>query len=210
MSDAPLLSSWAKRISKDLPIPDGDELPAINVRSLPGVVEVYDYVAERIAVATKSVDDITWGSRKHYRSTVEQEAYERYTEGVRVATARKDLVYREISTLSNESYLRRAVALLGAYGYHLAYYDTTTCTVPLMSFMILDREEVILAFYRSEHVSVGSEMYLAITEPLLVALFSDYFDTLWRTAIILKEGPQTYKNQLQAIGAKLGISDIGL
>lgn len=176
-----------------------------HVRRLSGVTEVYDYLATNLDGPARTIDDITWGLRRNWGSPDEANAYDRYARSMHRACSRPGVKYREISTLSSPEYFQRALSLGLSYGYHLAWYDTAQCRLPLMSFMLIDRREVVFAFYRFESSMNADEIYAVVTEPLLVELFRDYFETLWDGGAKLKLGADVVFDELAGIASRLGL-----
>ena len=85
-------------------------------------------------------------------------------------------------------------------GYRLRYYEFTQTHLPaLLSFMIVDSEELILAFYRAPYLPSEREILLAIRHPEIVQLFQDYYDAIRVGARTLKEGGKTELALLQEI-----------
>lgn len=165
-------------------------LKGLEVLQFENVAQLYDYVASRLQKATKCVDDITWGSRKVYRTEVEDAAYQNYLKAIEVVCKRGTVTYREVSSLTDGHYFERSINLVkkGYYSYHLGYYDISNVRVPLISYIIIDSSEVILGFYRVPMLQPEGEVYINVRHPLLVKLFEDYFETLWLGSTKIKEG----------------------
>ena len=173
------------------------------------VAELYDYVAVKLSTTSKSVDDITWGSRKGYRTKVEEEAYENYLKAVESVCRKGTIKYREVSSLTDEHYFRRSLNLIekGYYSYHLSYYNISENPVPLMSYIIIDSKEVVLGFYRVPLLSSEGEVYLSVSQPILVRLFEDYFETLWAGSVKVKEASMVNYDLINQIKKKLNIEE---
>ena len=175
----------------------GEVLPFENV------AELYDYVTAKLSTASKSVDDITWGSRKGYRTKVERETYEKYLKAIEGVCEKETIKYREVSSLTDEHYFRRALNLIkkGYYSYHLGYYDISKNPVPLISYIIIDSKEVVLGFYRGPE----GEVYLSVRQFDLVKLFESYFETLWDRSTKVKEADWVNEDLINQIKKKLNI-----
>lgn len=115
--------------------------------------------------------------------------------------------YREVSSLTDEHYFRRSINLIekGYYSYHLGYYDISENPVPLISYIIIDSKEVVLGFYRVPVLPLEGEVYLCITQSILVRLFRDYFETLWTGSTKVKEADWVNKDLISQIKKKLNI-----
>jgi len=171
------------------------------------VAQLYDYVTSKLQEATNSVDDITWGSRKVYRTEVQEAAYQNYLKTIEAVCIKGTVTYREVSSLTDEHYFERSISLVkkGYYSYHLGYYDISKIKVPLMSYIIIDSSEVILGFYRAPVLQPEGEIYINVSQPMIVKLFEDYFETLWAGSTKLKEGNRIAWDVIEQIAKKLNV-----
>lgn len=80
-------------------------LQGAEVLHFENVAQVYSYVASKLHGVSKSVDDITWGSRVAYRTGAEKEAYEDYLKAMEAVCEGQNIEYREISSLTDKHYL---------------------------------------------------------------------------------------------------------
>jgi len=169
------------------------------------VAEVYRYAAGRIRSATVSVDDITWGSRKNFKTENEKQAYSDYLAAMKEACAKGTLAYREISNLVDQHYFGRAKAMVdGGYStYHLGYHDTLHNDVPMMSYMIIDRTEVVVGFLRAPTFSPAEKVFLSIKDPQIVEFFKGHYDELWDKSKKMKEGDTIDRKSLAEIEQRL-------
>jgi len=175
----------------------------IQTLSFNKVEDLYMYVADALNNATERIEDITWGSRVAFRTQVQQKAYETYLSAMEKACSKPSLEYREISSLSGSHYYEKARRLIDKkyQSYNLGYYDITNVSVPLVSYVIVDSREVLGWFYRDPgSPSQDKEVYIAITDPHIVRLFKDYFQTLWERSIKLKDGSYVNWELLNKIG----------
>jgi hypothetical protein len=150
--------------------------------------EAYNYVAERLSHA-KRVDDITWGLRTEFADAGEVEAYKRYDDSLKHICSKGTAAYREISSLATAKYFKRSIDLVqqGCYNYRLGYYDATSTSIPLISYIVIDNE-VVLGFYRAGvPSSEKDEVFLRVRNSDIVDLFEDYFQTLWNGSRKLKD-----------------------
>ena len=89
-------------------------------------------------------------------------------------------------------------------GYRLRYYEyAQQGLAPLISFMILDSEEIILVFYNTPFLSGEGAIRFAIKHPDILKLFKVYYDAIWEGAAILKEGDKANFTLLQEIRDRL-------
>jgi len=180
----------------------------MKIRHFKDVGEVYQYVASKVAGARHGVKDITWGSYTGYRTEHEEECYKKYLYTIDDVCKKGNIMYEEISSLSDEHYFRRSARLLGYYNYHLAYHDISCVKVPLISYVIVDAREVVIGFYRVPGVRrpLDRIVYLSVTNPMLVRFFGDYFEALWHGATILKESRTVNAAMIREIAVKLGVT----
>ncbi len=75
--------------------------------------------------------------------------------------------------------------------------------------MIVDSEEVIIGFYRAPYLPTERERRIAIKHPKIVAIFQDYFDTIWKGAMTLKEGDKADYTILHTLKAQLLDKTVG-
>jgi hypothetical protein len=182
-------------------------LGGVDVREFTNTQELYEYVVKRMHEAKKSIDDTTWGSAERTRTPASKKAHQKYVEAIStVCTKGRSIVYREVMSFPPIEHLDRAESMLAKslYNYNLKYYMYERESLPpLFSFMIVDSEEVIIGFYRAPYLPTERERRLAIKHPKVVAIFQDYFDTIWKGAKTLKEGDKTDYTTLQSLKARL-------
>lgn len=181
----------------------------VKVLQFENIAEVYYYVANRLLSAKKCIDDITWGSYTGYRTEEEQKAYEVYVSTIEKVCKKGNIMYREISSLSDKHYFDRAINLFAHYSYHLAYHDVSCVNVPLISYVIFDSKEVVLGFSRVPgHVQpLDRIIYLSIEDPLIVKFFSDYYESIWYKAEKIKEAKFIDQEKVNQIKAQLALGN---
>lgn len=95
------------------------------------------------------------------------------------------------------------------FSYHLRYYEYSMGWVPpLLSFMIIDLDEVIFAFYRDPYMPIEGEVRLAVKNRKIVNLFQDYYNTIWHGAKVLKNGDTIESALLQEIRERLELQGV--
>jgi len=189
-----------------------DSLSGVDIRYFDNTQKLYEYVVKRMHEAKRTIDDTTWGSVERTKTPAARKAHEKYVEAVSAVCTKRSVVYREVMSFPPIEHLDRAEAVLAKnlYGYHLGYYIYAQETLPpLFSFMIVDSEEVIIGFYRAPYLPSERELRLAIKHPKIVALFQDYFDTIWYGAKKLKEGDKTDYTMLLDLRAQLSHESAG-
>ncbi|HFD31901.1 MAG TPA: hypothetical protein ENJ28_04200 [Gammaproteobacteria bacterium] len=170
--------------------------------------QVYEYAARRMMDAKKSVDDLTWGAIQSTRRTkAEEDAFQKYVEAIVATASRKEIRYREVMTFPSEERIRRAEEILARniYGYQLRYYDIEhEATPPLLQFMVIDSEEVILASHRGTTLPVEGEPLVATRHPEIVRYFQDYYNAIWQGAKRIKDAGKPPNGEiLKKIGQQL-------
>jgi hypothetical protein len=106
--------------------------------------------------------------------------------------------YREIMTWTDKSRMEDAKDILrkGPPNYQLRYYDIgPEIAPPLLVFIIIDQEEVVIGFHRKAGMG-DQKTHFAINHPKIVAVFQDYYDLVWEKAKPLKEEGKPEKNTL--------------
>jgi hypothetical protein len=179
-------------------------LRGVDVKVFSETRELYRYVAKRMKEA-KSIDDLTWGLSERERTPESQKAYEEYVSTIPKVCAKGSVTYREVMSFPAENSLKRADSLIrqGTPGYHLRYYEVASGHMPpLISFMVVDSEEVIFAFYRSGLLPSDKEIRLAVRHPEIVRLFADYYDAIWQGATRLEGSQQAALKVLQEIKSR--------
>jgi len=178
----------------------------INAYTFTNIAEVYKSIAKKIDGAKQCIEDITWGSYTNYRTEEEQTAYEEYVASMKVACAKKNISYKEVSSLSDMMYLKRSKELFEFTNYSLRYYNIENYIAPLNSYIIIDKKEVILGFVRERdrYIPKDSMIFLCVTEPNLVAYYIDYFNSIWEKGQKIKEASVIYNDKLKEIENKVG------
>lgn len=157
--------------------------------------ELYEYLAQQILNAQKSVDDLTWGDITSTVKTKQQDlAFTKYFNATRKALSNRNIQYREVMSFPREGKLRderiaRAEQMLNSnyFNYELGYYDFEhKGSPPLVQFLIIDNKEAIVAFYRGKSIPIEGTLHFSTFHPVIVRFFRDYYDAIWSGSIILK------------------------
>lgn len=168
----------------------------VDVKVLKSAEELYKYVKKRIEQARERVDDLTWGPPiEELTAPADKQAFDEYIETIGMICRRGTIAYREVMSFLPAKYIdvriKRAEKMLkqNLFGYHLRYYEYQAEGIPpLLSFLIVDSDEVIIALYRYPYMPVEGEVRLVVRNPNIVRLFQDYYNTIWHGAKVLKEG----------------------
>jgi hypothetical protein len=184
-------------------------LKGVDVQRFVDTQEMYRYVVKRMQEAKRTIDDLTWGPAERGTTQAAEEAVEKYVQTISVVCSKKTIAYREVMSFSvydRFNHLQRAKTMLdkNLVGYRLRYYEFAKEGLPpLLLFMVIDSEEVILASCRAPFLPSEREIQLAIKHPDIVKLFQDYYDTIWQGAKVLKEGDRVEYATLEEIRKRL-------
>lgn len=181
----------------------------VAIRRFQSSREVYAYVSERIQSAVSSVDDLTWGPVEDEQLPTVIEARDVYIRDIRRA-AKRGLRYREVMSFPPGDRVKRARAMLEERlpSYSLRYYLATQ-EIPLLDFVVFDRKEVVICFYRSGILPGDREVRLMTTQPDLVELFQDYFDTIWHKGRVLQDNRNIDLNELSRVERQFEAAEAG-
>ena len=150
------------------------------------------HVAKRIREAQRTIDDVTVATDDEMLLTpAAQEAFEKYVETIpAVCAKKKKIVYREIMTFPSKQHSKRAEFILskGLSNYYLGWCkQTDERSLPLLQFMVIDSEEVILGFYKLRDDELeGRPVLLSIRHSDIVELFQDYYNTMWKRVTVVQ------------------------
>ena len=184
-------------------------LDGVNIRRLNNAPELYGYVVKRMREAKRTIDDLTWGTAEREITPAGDAAFKKYVETIPVVCSKKSIAYREVMSFSpydRLKHLDRAEAMLNKdiFGYRLRYYELSTEGLPpLLLFMVIDSEEVIIASWGSPFFHLEQEVQLAIRQPDIVKIFQDYYNVIWQGAKILKDGDRVERDAIREIRKRL-------
>jgi len=174
-----------------------------SIRRFSSKADAFDHVAKQIAKAKECIDDVTlsWSDFVPYTGTQERNACEKYKEAMKEAC--KNIPYREVSSMP-KIYLERTESLFGFENYSLVYYDIESHKMPLTSYIIIDKKEVILGFDRKNRESSESceLVLLSLRNSDLVEYYCNNFNSLWRDGTIIKIGTTIKRNEFESIKKK--------
>lgn len=148
--------------------------------------ELYNYLAQAVRHAKKSVYDLTWGMTTPIIGTaVQKQALSNYFSALLETIKKTDIVYKEVMTFPDKRRLYRVKRILeeGYNGYLLRYYKITPeehkVIPPLLQFMVVDDNEVILHMHRGTVLEPSGQQYIAIRNRDIVNYFIDYYNAIW-------------------------------
>lgn len=181
----------------------------IEVLPLANTEELYKYARKRIEQAKEQINDTTWGTvEDELKIPLEKNAYDEYLEAI-VRVCKKGTVrYQEIMgfhpVINIEKRIKRVEHLINQnlFSYHLKYVEYSLEQFPpLLSFLTIDNEEVILAFYSSR--DEDETIRLAIKNPQVVNFFKGYHKSIWDFAKWLKQGGTFYEDEFEKLKKRL-------
>jgi hypothetical protein len=180
-------------------------LNGVETQAFTNPQEMYEYVRKRMWEAQESIDDLSWGQKTATsKMPLHEQALKKYIEAIPKICSKKKIRYREVMIFSTMERLQRAEAMVAQdlQGYRLRYYDIPHQQMPpLLSFMLIDSAEVIIAFYRPPY---EDERRLAVKHPGIVRLFQDYYNVIWHRAKVIKEADRVEHGAFQEIRQRLG------
>jgi hypothetical protein len=158
-----------------------ESLQGVEIRRFESGNEFMRYINKRLNQVKKQVDDLSCSPAvsiaRELRTTLEVD--KEYEE--RVSQVAQQKPYREVFVFNRPGRIEKLRRRLSENqpGYSCAYYGNLT--VPVVQFMIIDKEEVLI-------LSDEYESKLAIRHPALVGLFVEYYEEIWRKSTAIKTG----------------------
>ncbi|MFZ5903103.1 MAG: hypothetical protein ACOYZ8_06105 [Chloroflexota bacterium] len=154
-------------------------LNGVEIKLFDSGTELLQYVNQRLKQAQNQIDDLSWSPIIGLKSDLNtsRKAYQEYEEHITKASSK--IAYREVMVFNHPARienLQRRIAE-NAPGYSCSYYETPI--VPLLQFMIIDRQEVIV-------LSDQFQTKFALRHPHIVKLFQEYYEEIWRNSIPIK------------------------
>ncbi|MCB9423195.1 MAG: hypothetical protein H6667_25580 [Ardenticatenaceae bacterium] len=169
-----------------------NSLEGVEFQEFDGGNALLSYVSKRLLQARKQVDDLSWGPGADLGVGLEvtQQAIQGYWS--RIDRVSRKILYREVFVFNSPERLRKLREMLkeDAPGYSCAFYKESYA--PLIQFMLIDQEEVII-------LNDQFPSYLAIRHSGLAKLFTDYYEAIWAGATKIKEGPIVHQEIVNQI-----------
>jgi hypothetical protein len=155
--------------------------------------EALEYAADRLREATKSIDIAAIDRRRSRQSP----SLDRYYKGREAAIKASRVKFRYVGVLDTPRRLENCLKYVTdrkLYNYFAGFYQKPQPEIPLMTFTVIDRQEV---FTRCPFKPGGDEGYVAIRSPQVATVFLRYFEELWDTS----QKVQTEKDYRRLLGA---------
>jgi len=173
----------------------------IKIKVFNNFAEEFHYLAKRISEAKESVDDITFGEpnnlSNHDQYKAFLEAKRNYQNSIKALLRKDTLEYRELLNVKGdpgcivrqEDIFNSSDAIL--FNYSLGVYRDKNLNTPLVSFVIIDKKEVIFGYHYTLKDDPRNDRYFSTNHHAIVQYFINYYDELWyRSEIISKIGPK--------------------
>jgi hypothetical protein len=170
-----------------------DSLHGVELQSFAFGNELLDYVNKRLSQAHDRIFDVSWSSAVGMGAGLNvvqnmNAEYERQME-----SAARRIPYREVFVFNRPGRKEKLARLLELKlpGYSCAYYDENLAKVPLLQFMVLDDEVIILSDQLPSN--------LAIRHPHIAKLFALYFDEVWKSATKIRDETGDHREAIQKL-----------
>jgi nucleoside 2-deoxyribosyltransferase len=179
---------------------DRSDFHVPKVQRFDTLAALYTHLARRM-LRSSVIDDLSWAKGEtQEKSQHDRTGYEKYLAAKLSICKEPHVTFREVFTFESRRRLERALEFLELrlYGYSTCYYPSESSDrIPRLSFIICDSEEAIVFFYSGDTRSSRTEVRVSITEPHLVAMFSDYYNNIFDGGILLKDADQVNVNEVQ-------------
>lgn len=165
-------------------------LQSVRVKEFYDIGEVYLHAAQQMRRAAKSIDDLTWAAESSEEKTKDQStSFTTYRDTVKAVAASHKIQYREVMSFPHIQRVALAREMIEAnlHNYQLRHYKLPPGTPPLLVFMVIDSEEVILAFYKDPYAVGLGERHLAIQDRTIARMFLDYYNLIWAKSKVIKK-----------------------
>lgn len=175
---------------------------SVKVVSFSNRKEYTDYRARRLKTA-KKIDDVTWRFQGYSGQTYSKGENSVKSEEEQIISQiikRSDVIWRGVAAFNRLEHLEREKPLITDsenVGYNFGIYEVDPRkSPPLTGFMIIDNKELLIAY---PHKNIR----LAIHNPQIVKLYSEYFEDIWQMSHKLKQGNKIDLQKLQSLESKL-------
>ncbi len=179
-----------------------DEAPA--VRRLPSDQHYAEYLEQRLRTARHSIEERRVGTDDGCITPEEAQTYQDFAQTI-LELCRRRVVYRGL-TMTNDHLLRQTATV--AHRDKLRTYNVRTLApavrqrLPMLDFIIIDGKEALFSFHNHSSLPADREMRLAIRHPDIVTMFRTYFEAVWATAHVIKEGDELARWPSDPIGRR--------
>lgn len=164
-----------------------ESLGGVEIQAFATEREVYEYLAARIQKVQGNVRDATLGPSSS--ETVPDYRRKFYASRAKVI-AKGRVHYRYVTMFSNRirfERVRREIEEFSTRQFYVGCFDVPPKAIPMLSLIVIDNEEVIIGAHRRMYAPSERNPDVLMRHPVVVRLFSDYFDLLWRESTKLNE-----------------------
>ncbi len=148
--------------------------------------QLYEYLGSRIQTVIDNIKDVSLGPGSERIPDYRQQYYNVRSQVIK----QKDIYYRYLCMLATSSRVERVRNELNEFSqnrFFVGFFESHPDPIPMISFIVIDDEEVIVGAHRRLHSPSQRNSDVLIRHPTVVRLFSDYFEFLWDKAIKLNE-----------------------
>lgn len=160
-------------------------LGGVQVTSFSKDEQMLRYLVAQMKKATDTIDDISLRPPRVVMSNkTARKMFNRYIKTKEELVNRSSFDYREVVCFQDAEMLNRIKQRVQQYpdNYHVSYYKSLQQGLPYLSFILIDKKEVIIAEYRNPGDDTRGEVRLAIRHQDVVNLFVDYYKAIWDVA----------------------------
>jgi hypothetical protein len=156
-------------------------LSGVEATLLPTSEAAFNYMANRIELAQKRIDHAALAPA----IPRERSSARRWEQAIAKVLKADRVLYRYIASFADPYRLdrvRQHLADPAIKKYYVRHFDTSPSdngSVPMLSFLIIDDEELIMHYPYSPG---QPEEFLAVKHPDIIRLFSAYYECLWQEA----------------------------
>jgi hypothetical protein len=161
-----------------------------------------NYRAKQLRSAQK-IDDVTWRFQGYGGQTYSKGENSAKNEEALIISQiikRPDVVWRGVAAFTRLEHLERERPFIidpENVGYNFGIYEVDPKkSPPLAGFMIIDNKELLIAYPHKD-------IRLAIQNPQIVKLYSEYFEDIWQMSHKLKQGNKVDFQKLQNLESEL-------
>jgi len=169
-----------------------DSLNGVDVQHFTSGNELMQYINKRLGQAKKQIDDLSWSSAISLSSGLNttQELNREFAE--KTSTISQKIAYREVFVFNRPGRKEKLQTRLAENraGYSCAFYEKVE--VPVLQFMIIDKEEVLL-------LTDEFETKFSVRQPQIVKLFIEYYEAIWKQAKPIKMGTVIHQETINGI-----------
>jgi hypothetical protein len=172
-----------------------DSLKGVDIQHFKSGNELMQYINKRLGQAKQQIDDLSWSSTISLSGGLNatQELNREFAE--KTSNIANKITYREVFVFNRPGRKEKLQTRLAENraGYSCVFYEKLE--VPVLQFMIIDREEVI--FLTDEF-----ETKLSVRQPQIVKLFIEYYEAIWKQAKPIKTGVLVHQETINSILGK--------